>query len=67
MHHMADKKYAKSPSYQEKYNIKEIYRIYKSESITFLSRGVCSVSMKTKSKTLAKWFPPQTAQKGDGD
>ena len=23
--------------------------------------------MKKKSKTLAKWFPPQTAQKGDGD
>ena len=23
--------------------------------------------MKTKSKTFAKWFPPQTAQKGDGD
>ena len=23
--------------------------------------------MKTKSKTLANWEPPQTAQKGDGD
>ena len=23
--------------------------------------------MKTKSKTLAKWSPPQTAQNGDGD
>ena len=34
---------------------------------TFLSRGVCSVSMKTKSKTLANWEPPHTAQKGDGD
>ena len=42
------------------------YQIYML-SITFLSRGVCSVSMKTKSKTFAKWFPPQTAQKGDGD